>query len=260
VQKKLLLEIVKSISDKPNLNKKNYELAIKHMEQTNFSCFDDCKITVFRIGDDYYQCPIARKREVIKEKEKNMSPLIKSMSFDNFKTSFSDSAKIALTQARMFISQYSKTKDANMIIYGNVGTGKTHLAVSIMKQLLYFSSFENITFETLSNDPSFLKDENRIWNMKHSDLLILDDLGAHLLNNWAMDVLYDIVDTRYQNMSGTIITTNIGSNVRDSNEEFKQQFLNTFGPRISSRLFRKCAFICMSYADVRQAGVSNVLC
>ena len=110
-----------------------------------------------------------------------------------------------------------------MFLYGNVGTGKTHIAVGIGKLAcgLGFSTL----FYTVAD---FLEDLRSGYSARmHSqhnhddekpydalgavhacDLLIFDDLGMHQDSDWVREKLYQVVNTRWLQRTPTIVTTN----------------------------------------------------
>jgi DNA replication protein DnaC len=66
----------------------------------------------------------------------------------------------------------------------------------------------------------------------HSDLLVLDDLTYINVTPWAVDILDDLINTRYEYLRPTIMT----SNVADL-DELAQVFDS---PRIPSRVIESC--------------------
>lgn len=66
------------------------------------------------------------------------------------------------------------------------------------------------------------------------DLLVLDDIGVRDLNDWGMEILYLVLNYRYEQMKKTIITSNLNL----------QELSNLFGDdRIVSRIQRMCKII-----------------
>ncbi|MDI3477913.1 MAG: replication protein DnaC [Thermoanaerobacterium sp.] len=248
-----LEKIVESIKSKPNLRLSNYEAAIEHMKQENYSCFDTCNKMFFPKDDILIKCPIATKRETIRNKEGHLPLRTKEMSFETFDVNRNPDA---FYQCKFFVEDYKQNQDINLILYGDLGTGKTHLAISIMKELLYFSNFDNIEFEVFTNSYEFLKDTERLERLKNCDLLILDDLGAFPLNNWALETLYDIIDWRYKNKLSHVITTNIGVEA-ESSEEFINIFSNQLDPRITSRLLHNSNIVKLEGLDSRLIGADE---
>ena len=103
-----------------------------------------------------------------------------------------------------------------LILMGPVGTGKTSLAISILRTAInqgyngYLISMTSLfdTLLTLSKGPSehYLKFENRIRN---SPLLVLDDFGAEYASEWVQQKVASIIADRVERSKSTIITSNL---------------------------------------------------
>jgi DNA replication protein DnaC len=102
----------------------------------------------------------------------------------------------------------------NVILIGNSGTGKTHMAIAIGIRACeenYRVSFR--TAAALINEMIEARNENRlslyIKQFKKIDLLIIDELGYVTFDLAGAELLFQLLATRYENMS-TIITSNLG--------------------------------------------------
>ena len=108
------------------------------------------------------------------------------------------------------------TNGRGLIMIGPVGTGKTSLAISILRKAIeqgyngYLISMTSLfdTLLTLSKGPSehYLKFENRIRN---SPLLVLDDFGAEYASEWVQQKVASIIADRVERSKSTIITSNL---------------------------------------------------
>lgn len=108
------------------------------------------------------------------------------------------------------------TNGRGLIMIGPVGTGKTSLAISILRKAIeqgyngYLISMTSLfdTLLTLSKGPSehYLKFENRIRN---SPLLVLDDFGAEYTSEWVQQKVASIIADRVERNKSTIITSNL---------------------------------------------------
>jgi primosomal protein DnaI len=63
--------------------------------------------------------------------------------------------------------------------------------------------------------------------MIDDDFLIIDDIGSTGLREWREEVLFEIINFRYENMKPTVFTSNF------TISEFKK----LYHPRVSDRLF-----------------------
>lgn len=63
--------------------------------------------------------------------------------------------------------------------------------------------------------------------MTDDELVIVDDLGCNKPNDWREEVLFELINLRYNAMLPTVFTSNLS----------KADFENLYHPRIASRLF-----------------------
>lgn len=117
-----------------------------------------------------------------------------------------------------FLKTFSQNKAGKgLFLYGGLGCGKTHLAVSLAKGLLrkgytvdfykmprLFDEYKaTFSYRSEEDTETFLKGLERV------DLLILDDLGVDKFTLEFNLFLYKILDARYNNMKPVVITSNI---------------------------------------------------
>lgn len=104
-------------------------------------------------------------------------------------------------------------KNQGLLFYGNVGTGKTFSAACIANYLLdrkvptVMTSFiKIIESASLSSREDTINFTDRLNRAK---LLIIDDLGAERGTDYALERVYDIIDSRYRARLPMILTTNV---------------------------------------------------
>ena len=103
-----------------------------------------------------------------------------------------------------------------LLFHGPVGTGKTHLSVAILRNLVQlkgasclFVDFRDLLKRVQASyggdGPSEAKLLAPVWE---ADVVVLDELGAMRSTEWVSDTLERIVGERYNRALSTIITTN----------------------------------------------------
>jgi len=103
----------------------------------------------------------------------------------------------------------------NLILHGNVGTGKTMLACILVQEMIIDHYVFFITLpKIMLNKDIMSKEEWRDFLQKLSrvQVLILDDLGAEGHSPISDTLLFEIVNERYTNKRQTIVTTNLPVN------------------------------------------------
>ena len=135
-----------------------------------------------------------------------------------------------------------------LLLMGGCGVGKTHLAVAALLELvqadkpgrLLFSNFQDLIQEIQASfDPDSPVDKSEILRpLLGADLLVLDELGSQKPSNFVHDILYYIINSRYNDVRTTIFTTN---NVED--------LADRIGDRLRSRLYEMASAIQLTGVD-----------
>ena len=103
------------------------------------------------------------------------------------------------------------------LIIGKIGTGKTHLAVGIIKELILtrgisclFYDYRELLKEIQNSYNSTVQttELDVLRPVFETDVLVLDELGAVKPTEWVWDTVSLILNTRYNDNRTTIITTN----------------------------------------------------
>jgi DNA replication protein DnaC len=159
---------------------------------------------------------------------------------------------MVLRQVRDFVADIERNLDAGrgFWFYGDVGTGKTSLAMLISK-----SAVEAGRSVAIYSVPQLLADIKATYEdgsgssyldlfrrLSRVDLLHLDDLGAEKRTEWVLEQLYAIVNERWQEERSIVVTTNLADR-----GELREQV----GARTVSRLSEMCATIPIMGPDLR---------
>lgn len=96
-----------------------------------------------------------------------------------------------------------------LLLYGNVGSGKTYMAAAIANALLEQERKVLMRNFVWVSDISVFDAEEKLNELSSYDLLILDDLGAERKSEFAQQNVFNVVDRRWSSGKPMIITTNL---------------------------------------------------
>lgn len=132
-----------------------------------------------------------------------------------------------------------------LMVYGEVGTGKTHLAVAVAREA-YVHRRRRVAMWSVVDLLDGLRPDGGadLDSLAGVDLLVLDDLGVERPTEWSLERLYALVNRRWLYERPTIITTN------RSEPELSQGL----GARVVSRLFHGSLAVELS-GDDRRSGI-----
>jgi len=148
--------------------------------------------------------------------------------------------------ARHIAGEYLKGASYNTLFYGSVGTGKSHLSMSILqavnensnpfKKCLFVSTDELMRRikDSFNNKQSSFTEQAMVERLIKADLLVLDDLGAETgstetdksATDYTVRTLNAIINGRMD--KPTIFTTNLSSS----------ELTKMYDRRLMSRMFR----------------------
>jgi DNA replication protein DnaC len=196
----------------------------------------------------------------------NIPPLYEKASVDNFvlpqdnPVARTALATVALT-VRGYVRDFPSVPKPGLMFIGAPGCGKTHLATAALHGLIE-RGFEGVffDFQALLNrirsgydQASGTMDREAYKAALDTEILLLDDVGAHRVTDWVEDTVTSIVTHRCNNKKATLVTTNLrdpeAGNQRGSGLEsdiHSKFFLEErIGMRARSRLFEMCRLIKM---------------
>lgn len=141
---------------------------------------------------------------------------------------------LAEKYVRRFDEMYEKKQ--GLLFWGTVGTGKSYTAACIANELLdqmipvVMTSFVKI----LQNIQGNLDEEEKIMaGLNVAKLLIIEDLGAERSTDYALEKVYNIIDSRYLSGKPLILTTNMTLKEMQETQDIRYK-------RIYDRIFEMC--------------------
>ncbi len=219
----------------------------------------DCKDTGY-IGNEKCHC-LKQALLDYTYKQSNISEILKSENFTKFDFRYYDkepkdqatgmtpyeSALKAHQSAMRFIDHFNDDF-ANILFYGNTGVGKTFLSNCIACEILnrgysviYFTAFS--LFDVFSKN-IFQKDtdaKSQNDDILNCDLLIIDDLGTEIRNQFTVSQLFLCINERILRKKSTIISTNFDL----------KQLQDAYTERILSRLTNSYEMLKLCGRDIR---------
>jgi DNA replication protein DnaC len=177
--------------------------------------------------------------------------------FSTFLTYPNEKLLNAVSAARRFADHFPVV-DKGLLIIGPPGIGKTHLAISALKQAVTTTGVRAKYYDTRGlltqirstyNSLTKTAEMDIIRPVMEAGLLILDDLGAERLTDWVEETMNVIVNARYNAKLPTIFTSNY-EDVPD--REDMNSLLVRVGFRLHSRLREMCEFLEYDGPDYRE--------
>lgn len=232
------------------LTKEKQELLVQNGYPANYLdeifCCEKCKDTGY-VDQKRCSCFTAQIIDSL-YLQSNLKNILAVENFDTFKVDYYskevnegmtyspyENISNILKKSKTFINDFdSLKKKGNILMYGETGLGKTFLTNCIAKELLdkghsvlYLSSnqlFETVIAGYLLNQKKELEELYKcIYN---TELLVIDDLGTELTNNFVLSHLFEIINQRNCLGVSTLISTNLSI----------QQLRDRYSERIMSRI------------------------
>ena len=203
-------------------------------------------------------CDCLKKELIVASLEASgLYSLVETQSFDTFSLDYYEKDdKIIMRQNAVRLWEFAKTfvpgKSDSFLFIGATGLGKTHLSSAVARVLIekgayvvyessitLFGDFEARRFGGNGYNSETGDDVDRYTDC---DLLIIDDLGCEVTNNFTLACLYNILNTRIMMHKSTIINTNL------SQAELRKRYTD----RIISRILGEYIPLNFRGFDVRE--------
>lgn len=173
-----------------------------------------------------------------------------SLDFYRSKAETYEKMKHNFEHIKSFAEGFTTSKCENLALFGGTGLGKTHLSTAAAKtvidrgyDVLYVTAvsmigdFEKERFGSGYSDTEI----NSLGRYYDCDLLIVDDIGTEVTNQFTVSVLYNVINTRLSKQKSTVISTNLSPS----------ELRNRYWDRIASRIFGEYTPLLFEGTDVR---------
>ena len=228
--------------------------------QPHYEC-DACGDTGYI---DYKMCDCMRKKLIMAGyASSGIGTLMQTQSFANFSLDYYKSDRMThllmqsnLERAKQYAASFHPAKSDNLAMFGGTGLGKTHLSTAIAREVIeggwdvvyvscvdMFADYEAQRFGNSTGTPTGA-DLSRYTDC---DLLIIDDLGTELTNQFTTSCLYGLLNTRLNRHLPVILSTNLET------EEFRKRYWD----RITSRVLGNFTILPFKGTDIRRQKLSK---
>ena len=246
------------------LNKKRDEILVAAGYPADYT---DVKYECKACSDSGYvgikMCDCMRNALVMAGYESSgIAELLRTQTFENFSLEYykdsPDCYKMMeriLAYAKSYAENFKSGEADNIAMFGGTGLGKTHLSSAIAKSVIekgndvfyvtalgMVSDFEAEQFGNQHMPKGELTD--RYFDC---DLLIIDDLGTEMANQFTVSCLYNLLNIRINRRAATILSTNLT----------QQELFKKYNDRITSRVMGEFRILPFMGKDIRMQKISR---
>ena len=161
-----------------------------------------------------------RRSAILDELDAMGQKLLRGMTFQNFERRRLDlppEQQQSLAEAYNFAFNFARVPQGWLVLQGESGCGKTHLAAAIAnfllqagKQVVFVSVGDLLDHLRAAFSPESRVSHDELFDtVKRVPLLILDGLEGQTTTSWAQEKLYQLLNYRYVSQLPTVITTRL---------------------------------------------------
>ena len=245
------------------LNKKRDEILVAAGYPADYT---DVKYECEKCSDSGYvgikMCDCMRSALVMAGYESSgIAELLRRQTFESFSLEYykqnPDSYKMMekiAAYAKSYAESFKSGEAENIAMFGGTGLGKTHLSSAIAKKVIekgndvfYVTAVGMVSDFEAEQFGSHIQKGELTDRYFDCDLLIIDDLGAEMSNQFTVSCLYNLLNVRINRRAATIISTNLT----------QQELFKRYNERITSRVIGEFRILPFSGTDIRMQKISK---
>lgn len=246
------------------LNKKRDELLVAAGYPADYT---DVRYECEKCSDSGYvgikMCDCMRNALVMAGYESSgIAELLRSQTFDNFSLDYYKQSpegyklmERILAYARNYADGFKSGEAESIAMFGGTGLGKTHLSSAIAKTVIekgndvfYVTALGMVSdFEAEQFGNQHIARGELTDRYFDCDLLIIDDLGTEMANQFTVSCLYNLLNVRINRRAATILSTNLT----------QQELFKKYNDRITSRIMGEFRILPFTGKDIRMQKITK---
>lgn len=214
-------------------------------------CICACKAAAIKAEDEARQ-----QREFFEKVKRYRQAGFPESEMSTWNFAADDGTNPKMTAAMQnYVQHFSefRSRGKGLLLFGDVGTGKTFLAACAANALIDRGVPALVTnFARIANTLQGMFDGRQEYldSLNHFPLLVLDDLSTERQTEYMLEIVYNVIDARYRARLPLIVTTNLTREELMNPADIRYK-------RIFSRLFEMCTPIEVAGKDRRHAALKN---